>query len=715
MERLNRFLATGLRARILFGLLLSLVPMLAIVGVSYYAARGIALGNSQEIMKLLTEYGAKEINSFIEDQERTFLDWTREDIFGLAIEFKTTDELKDHFESILRGQKGFSLLMLTDPQGEVLTAATGERVNDLASEDFKGQSVKEVSFFIERGPRSAALVESPVTKKLREKASTIVFAFQAKDTGGDLEGFFLAYLNLLDLQGTIGTIANEMDASGFSNARVAVMDMASNTVIGHSDKAMIGSPLNVEPSLRSWLTGDQGSRARKFTFEHGTDYVNFAPLHSPAGLFGEDGKEKEVSTLRFAAYVPERDIMTDVRKIAWASIGIAAIGTIAIFLIGLFISVTITKPVNQAVAGLRDIAEGEGDLTNRLEVRSRDEVGDLARWFNTFIERLQPMIKDIATTAEVLNTSSADLSSLSNQMASSADEMTSQSNAVAGTTEQMSANINAIASATEEMSANIQGVASTAEEMSRNVNAVASSIEEMSMALNEVARSAQEGSDIAGKAIEMSRSASDTMNALGVAAKDIGQVTDLIKRISEQTNLLALNATIEAASAGDAGKGFAVVANEIKELASQSAQAAEDIAKRIAGAQTNTEEAVKVIADISQIINKMNEASVVIAGSVEQQKTTANEISGNVQQTSTGINNIASSISEIAKGANDMAGSASEAAQGVTEVSSNIQAVSKAAEESSKGAQQVNDSAGKMAKMAGELRDMVGRFKVEKS
>jgi hypothetical protein len=172
--------------------------MLAIVGVSYYAARGMALGNSEEIMKLLTEYGAKEINGFIEGQERTFVDWTREDLYGLAIEFKTTDELKDHFDSILRGQGGFSLLMLTDKEGNVLEAALGEGVKDL-DETFKGQLVKEVSLFIDKGLRSAALVESGVTKKLGEKASTLVFSFQAKDIGGNLEGFFLAYLNSLGI------------------------------------------------------------------------------------------------------------------------------------------------------------------------------------------------------------------------------------------------------------------------------------------------------------------------------------------------------------------------------------------------------------------------------------------------------------------------------------------------------------------------------------
>ena len=375
----------------------------------------------------------------------------------------------------------------------------------------------------------------------------------------------------------------------------------------------------------------------------------------------------------------------------------------------------VTRPLNQIVDRVRDIAEGEGDLTMRIDFNSLDEIGTLAGLFNGFIGNLEGVIRQLSENIKRLDFSSTQLANVSTQMASSAEEMTSQCDSVAGATDEMSSNINAIASAAEEMSTNIQSVSSTTEEMSQNVNTVASSIEEMSTALNDVATGARKGSDIAKKAMQMSTSALDTMNLLGRGAKDIGEVTELIKRIAEQTNLLALNATIEAASAGAAGKGFAVVANEIKELANQSAQAAEDIAKRIEGTQANSEEAIKVIAAISDVIESVNESSAMITESVEQQKVTASGISGNIHEASTGITNIASSIAEIGKGANDMARGAAEGANAMTEVSSNIQGVSKAAAESNTGARQVNTSAGELANMAVEIQGMVGRFKVKEA
>ncbi len=388
--------------------------------------------------------------------------------------------------------------------------------------------------------------------------------------------------------------------------------------------------------------------------------------------------------------------------------GILAIAMLIFWIVSGFI----VRPINQARDRLKDIAEGEGDLTARLNIDSEDEIGDLSKWFNVFIENHQQMFKDIAENMETLNTAASDLNELSVRLASGSEEMSSQANNVAGATEQMSAGINAMASAAEEMSANAHNVSSTAEELSMNMNSVASSIEEMSVTVKSVEKTAREGSEVAQKAREMSDSTSSTMNILGGAAEEIGQVTTVIKRIAEQTNLLALNATIEAASAGDAGKGFAVVANEIKELAKQSAEAAEDIGKRIEDVQGNTKNAVQAISEISTIITNLNDSSMTITKSVEQQTITANEISGNVQQANTGVNNIASAIAEIAKGTEDVAKNAGEAARGVNDVSMNIQGVSQAAADSNTEARRINALSEKLTGVAALLHNMVGKFKV---
>ncbi|KPA18522.1 methyl-accepting chemotaxis protein [Candidatus Magnetomorum sp. HK-1] len=376
------------------------------------------------------------------------------------------------------------------------------------------------------------------------------------------------------------------------------------------------------------------------------------------------------------------------------------------------------KEVSSLTAMLDMVSKG--DITQQYKVIAADDdtleahnnFQTIADALNSTLADLSQIIRTVKDYAETVATSSEELSTISMSLSESTEQMSTKTTSVAAAVEQMSSNITSMASSTEEISVSANEVSSTTGQMSENMNSVAAAVEESSMSINEIGKAAREGSQISINATTMANDATNVMNTLGEAAKEIGEVTEVIKRIADQTNLLALNATIEAASAGDAGRGFAVVANEIKKLANQSAQAAENISKRIKGVQSNTIDAIKSIDQVTGVIKKINESVTLISSSVDDQTGVTNEIATNVSQATNGVKQVSLLIEEVAKGLVDMSKNSSEVAYGTNEVSSNVQLVDRSVSENSNNIKQVSTSANNLAEIASQLRELVSTFNV---
>lgn len=363
---------------------------------------------------------------------------------------------------------------------------------------------------------------------------------------------------------------------------------------------------------------------------------------------------------------------------------VTGVGILIGILLSLVLSRGVSKPINQAVAGLKDIAEGEGDLTIRLKGDGRDEVGQLIHWFNAFIEKMQTMVTDISAGTKTLISSSSDLSEISKSMS---DNVVTVSGKMGGLT-----------TATQEVSTNMTTIASGMEEASGNINLVASATEQIAGAVNEVAQNSGKATRISGDAVELVRQSSKRVEKLDNVAEEISKVTETITEISEQTNLLALNATIEAARAGEAGKGFAVVANEIKELARQTATATEEIKEKVADIQETITGTITDIDKVPTVINEVNGIVSTIATAVEEQAVTTKEIARNVSQASVGIKEISGNVTH-----------SSAAASTVT---TELSEVNMAAQEMADSSSLVDRSAIELSDFAAQLNDMVGKFKI---
>lgn len=348
------------------------------------------------------------------------------------------------------------------------------------------------------------------------------------------------------------------------------------------------------------------------------------------------------------------------------------------------LAMAIAKPVNAAVAGLQDIARGEGDLTKRLTVRSSDEIGELAKWLNVFMEKLQGIMTRVNANTQALDQSSHGLLGLADALAGNVSETSRQTESVAAAAEQMTTNLTNVAAAMEQSTTNVAMVASAAEEMTSTIGAIAQNVEQ--------------ANQIAGDAVSQASKTATRMDALGEAAQAIGKVTETITEISEQTNLLALNATIEAARAGEAGKGFAVVANEIKELARQTATATLNIKEQIAGVQETTVATVGEIDAITKVINRVSEIVSTIALAVAEQAKATQEIATNISQASQGLQEVNENVNQSSAVANT--------------ISRDITVVGSASGAIAEGSNQVKTSAGSLQHLAAELQGIVNQFRL---
>lgn len=329
---------------------------------------------------------------------------------------------------------------------------------------------------------------------------------------------------------------------------------------------------------------------------------------------------------------------------------------------GSFILVrTVSSSLSRLTQMIHNIAEGEGDVTKRLETVGgirNDELGEVSRKFNLFMDKLQDILRGVASHTYKLSTASQKLLESSEQITANSGETAVQSKSVSRATQQVSQNLESLSTGAAEMTLTVQSIAA-------NTN---------------------EAAKVAGSAVSAAEAATATVAKLGESGAEIGVVIKVITSIAQQTNLLALNATIEAARAGDAGKGFAVVANEVKELAKQTAKATEDISHKITTIQVDTKGAVAAIGRVSDVIHQINNISATIAAAVEEQSATTQEMTRNT----------------------------SEAAGGAGEISVSIGGVAQAAEGTLARAQESQKAARELAEIAAELSQLMRQFKIER-
>jgi methyl-accepting chemotaxis protein len=520
-------------------------------------------------------------------------------------------------------------------------------------------------------------VDDLVKQVFNDEGLALGFAAPVKDSEGKTIGVWRNVARFSLVEEIFQSSYQAMKNRGYSTAELTLVRRDGTVLIDYDpahagtesikrDMTVLGKLNLVEKGLESAKLLAKGQTGSMPSQEHARKHVmqttGFATLSGAMGF----------PPLPWGVMVRVDDDQALAAPLAIRARILVAMSVAAVLIVGvgMAFSAALVRPLHAMVSRLKDIAEGEGDLTQRVDEARKDELGELGRSFNVFVAKIQQLMKSVSSASKQVAAASTQIAASSEQMASGLKQQQDQ-------TTQVSAAI---------------------EEMSQSIVEVAKKSSEAAQAAQNSGRQASDGGEVVHQTVTEIKAIADQVQGsaaavadLGKKSEQIGQIIGVINDIADQTNLLALNAAIEAARAGEHGRGFAVVADEVRKLAERTTQATEEVARSIKEIQGQTTTAVQTIRAGSDRVARGVELS---------------------NQAGSALEHIVASSTNVQSMVQSIAAAAEEQSAAGEQIARSVERINAVARESNEGAGQAARAAADLSQQAESLQTLVNRFKL---